>query len=576
MAYQVLARKWRPQTFQETVGQHHVLDALAHALKAGRLHHAYLFTGTRGVGKTSIARILAKCLSCEQGITDRPCGQCQACQSIEQGRFVDLIEIDAASRTKVEDTRELLDNVQYAPTQGRFKIYLIDEVHMLSTHSFNALLKTLEEPPEHVKFILCTTDPQKLPITVISRCMQFTLKHLKSEEIEQQLTKVLTQEEIGFEQKALSRIADKAHGSMRDALSLLDQAIALGQGEVTFTAVQEMLGVVDQALLGDLLQHIAAGDAPNSFELLEQMTAQSIQAHTLLDDLARLLVEAAHVQVDPQWSKTSFPIQTVQALSKVCLPEVLQVWYQMVIKSKETLDLAPDLITGLEMLILRLLAFLPLDEKESGTISPQENASSINAIPKKTSIQKELRQEASNVSEAKTTQECNASSPSEVEAAVIPEEASINKSDLSALFAQANNKEQLIAFWKVCVEALSASGMAKQLARHCEPLQKQGSTLTVFLDKAHGHLLNVKFENTLKEAFAKIIEKGDLKFEIMSPNAEEGRELAVQQSPAAITEREIVAEQKALEDAMLNDPAVKYAIEQLGGQVIPGSIQKCD
>ncbi|MFY9179295.1 MAG: DNA polymerase III subunit gamma/tau, partial [Venatoribacter sp.] len=299
MSYQVLARKWRPRFFDEMVGQEHVLRALINALNKQQLHHAYLFTGTRGVGKTTIARILAKCLNCEQGISARPCGECSACKEIAEGRFVDLIEVDAASRTKVEDTRELLDNVQYAPTRGRFKVYLIDEVHMLSSHSFNALLKTLEEPPAHVKFLLATTDPQKLPITVLSRCLQFNLKNMAPQQVVEHLTNVLNTENIPFEDSALWQLGRAAQGSMRDALSLTDQAIAYGEGQVMEAQVNTMLGTMDRGRLFKLAELMAKADASELLNLIKQMAEQAVDYDEALQGLLSIWHRTALAQVVP-------------------------------------------------------------------------------------------------------------------------------------------------------------------------------------------------------------------------------------------------------------------------------------
>ncbi|NVP00983.1 DNA polymerase III subunit gamma/tau, partial [Photobacterium damselae subsp. damselae] len=361
MSYQVLARKWRPAQFADVVGQAHVLTALENALEHNRLHHAYLFSGTRGVGKTTIARIFAKGLNCEQGVTAHPCGQCATCKEIDEGRFVDLLEIDAASRTKVEDTRELLDNVQYKPARGRFKVYLIDEVHMLSRHSFNALLKTLEEPPEYVKFILATTDPQKLPVTILSRCLQFHLKHLDNQQIQTQLEKVLTEEQLAYDIKALSLIARAAEGSMRDALSLTDQAIALGNGHVEADKVSAMLGTLDtdQALM--LLEAVAQKQAQVAMDTLHQLAQVGVEWDGLLRELAAQLHRIAMSQVLPESQDESSPdFERVLLLSKLMTPQDVQLCYQIALQGRQDLAFAPDGRTGLEMVLLRMLAFRPM------------------------------------------------------------------------------------------------------------------------------------------------------------------------------------------------------------------------
>lgn len=361
MSYQVLARKWRPQSFADVVGQEHVLTALANGLSMGRVHHAYLFSGTRGVGKTSIARLLAKGLNCESGITATPCGQCANCREIEQGRFVDLIEIDAASRTKVEDTRELLDNVQYAPARGRFKVYLIDEVHMLSRHSFNALLKTLEEPPEHVKFLLATTDPQKLPVTILSRCLQFHLKALDVEQIRQHLEQVLQAEAIATEPRALQLLARAAEGSLRDALSLTDQAIAMGQGAVLTDAVARMLGTLDAEQPLALIEAIVNANGEQTMVLLQQAASRGVEWEALLVEMLTLLHRIAMVQLLPTaLGPEDSPIASrLRSLARTVPPADVQLYYQTLLVGRKELSYAPDRRMGVEMTLLRALAFHP-------------------------------------------------------------------------------------------------------------------------------------------------------------------------------------------------------------------------
>jgi len=361
MSYQVLARKWRPQTFADVVGQEHVLTALANGLSLGRIHHAYLFSGTRGVGKTSIARLLAKGLNCETGITATPCGVCDNCREIEQGRFVDLIEIDAASRTKVEDTRDLLDNVQYAPARGRFKVYLIDEVHMLSRHSFNALLKTLEEPPAHVKFLLATTDPQKLPVTILSRCLQFHLKALDVDQIRDQLEHILTQEKIDHESRALQLLARAAEGSLRDALSLTDQAIASGDGQVSTEAVSAMLGTLDDAQALSLIEALARAEGDTVMRLLTDAHARGVEWEALLVEMLSLLHRIAMVQLSPAaiGSDMAAIEQRLKELARTVPPADVQLYYQTLLIGRKELPWAPDRRMGVEMTLLRALAFHP-------------------------------------------------------------------------------------------------------------------------------------------------------------------------------------------------------------------------
>ncbi|EBE4417319.1 DNA polymerase III subunit gamma/tau [Salmonella enterica] len=370
MSYQVLARKWRPQTFADVVGQEHVLTALANGLSLGRIHHAYLFSGTRGVGKTSIARLLAKGLNCETGITATPCGVCDNCREIEQGRFVDLIEIDAASRTKVEDTRDLLDNVQYAPARGRFKVYLIDEVHMLSRHSFNALLKTLEEPPAHVKFLLATTDPQKLPVTILSRCLQFHLKALDVEQIRHQLEHILNEEHIAHEPRALQLLSRAADGSLRDALSLTDQAIASGDGQVSTQAVSAMLGTLDDAQALSLVEAVVDANGERVMSLINEAAARGIEWEALLVEMLSLLHRIAMVQlsVAALGSDMAAIEQRMRELARTVPPGDLQLYYQTLLIGRKELPWAPDRRMGVEMTLLRALAFhprMPLPEPET-------------------------------------------------------------------------------------------------------------------------------------------------------------------------------------------------------------------
>ncbi|EBW5048003.1 DNA polymerase III subunit gamma/tau [Salmonella enterica subsp. enterica serovar Stanley] len=370
MSYQVLARKWRPQTFADVVGQEHVLTALANGLSLGRIHHAYLFSGTRGVGKTSIARLLAKGLNCETGITATPCGVCDNCREIEQGRFVDLIEIDAASRTKVEDTRDLLDNVQYAPARGRFKVYLIDEVHMLSRHSFNALLKTLEEPPAHVKFLLATTDPQKLPVTILSRCLQFHLKALDVEQIRHQLEHILNEEHIAHAPRALQLLSRAADGSLRDALSLTDQAIASGDGQVSTQAVSAMLGTLDDDQALSLVEAVVDANGERVMSLINEAAARGIEWEALLVEMLSLLHRIAMVQLSPAalGSDMAAIEQRMRELARTVPPGDLQLYYQTLLIGRKELPWAPDRRMGVEMTLLRALAFhprMPLPEPET-------------------------------------------------------------------------------------------------------------------------------------------------------------------------------------------------------------------
>lgn len=363
MSYQVLARKWRPRTFETLVGQEHVVKALTHALDQNRLHHAYLFTGTRGVGKTTIARILAKSLNCETGISAKPCGKCSACVEIDSGRFVDLIEVDAATNTKVDEMRQLLENAVYAPTRGRYKVYVIDEVHMLSTSAFNAMLKTLEEPPEHIKFVLATTDPQKIPVTVLSRCLQFNLKQMPAASISAHLAHVLAEEKLKGETPALRLIAAAARGSMRDALSLLDQAIAYSAGELTEESVRAMLGTVDDRFLFAIVQALAHGDARAALAVADDMEARNLSFDAALQDLATLLHRVALAQSVPAALSDEDPHrEAILELSKALHPDEAQLYYQIALHGRQDLQLAPDGYAGFTMSLLRMFAFRPDSE----------------------------------------------------------------------------------------------------------------------------------------------------------------------------------------------------------------------
>lgn len=386
MSYQVLARKWRPKRFQEMVGQEHVLKALVNALDDDRLHHAYLFTGTRGVGKTSIARLFAKSLNCETGVSSSPCGECSACREIAEGRFVDLIEVDAASRTKVEDTRELLENVQYAPTHGRYKVYLIDEVHMLSTHSFNALLKTLEEPPPHVKFLLATTDPQKLPVTILSRCLQFNLKNMIPERIVDHLKFVLGEEAVPYEEPALWLLARSADGSMRDAMSLTDQAIAFGAGEINEADARAMLGTIDQRLVYRMLECLVEQDAQGLLDAVRDLAQFSPDYNIVLGDLISLLHRIAVGQALPSAVDNSMGDKDqVQALAGRLRAEDLQLFYQIALMGRKDLPFVPDAREGLEMVLLRMLAFRPAGSAPTG--QPAKLNSAASTTPPAESVQ---------------------------------------------------------------------------------------------------------------------------------------------------------------------------------------------
>ncbi len=437
---QVLARKWRPRTFSELVGQEHVVRALENALRQQRLHQAYLFTGTRGVGKTTLARIIAKALNCETGVTDAPCGRCSACVEIDSGRFVDLIELDAASNTQVDNMRELLENALYAPTAGRYKVYIIDEVHMLSRNAFNAMLKTLEEPPQHVKFILATTDPQKVPITVLSRCLQFNLKQIPQQQIAERLRHVLESENIRYEPPSLLLLARAAQGSLRDALSLLDQAIAHGGGSVEQEAVRAMLGVVGREFLYSILRALAAGDGAALMAEADRMASRSLSFEAALQDLASLLHRLALLQAVPEAAGGDDPDRAdLENLAQRFAAEDLQLYYQIAVQGRGELGLAPDEYAGFTMTLLRMLAFAPVEQ----------GAAAVQAPP--------------------------ASGPG-------------------------SKKNRVDAAWPELVERLGLTGMARMLAQHCELVARDAGRIELRIAQAHQHLLEGPYQDRLKAA----------------------------------------------------------------------------
>jgi len=554
MSYQVLARKWRPRTFHEMAGQEHVLKALINALDSGRLHHAYLFTGTRGVGKTSIARILAKCLNCEQGVSSTPCGVCTSCKEIDQGRFVDLIEVDAASRTKVEDTRDLLENVQYAPTRARYKVYLIDEVHMLSTSSFNALLKTLEEPPPHVKFLLATTDPQKLPATVLSRCLQFSLKNMSAERVVQHLQHVLQAEQVPFEQEALWLLGRAADGSMRDALSLTDQAIAFGEGKLIASDVRSMLGTLDHSQLYGLLQALTAGDARALMTGVEQLAEQAPDWAGLLAELLNLLHRIAIAQVVPDALDNGYgDREQVIALAQSLPPEDVQFYYQMALIGRRDLPLAPQPRGGFEMLLLRMLAFRPhdVDYAPPVTLSAQTQA-------------KPSAEEAPNPPPPVEAEPIRQEEPPPIEQdlTVQPEE------DQQALSAPTeNNPADLAEHWQQLLPQLGLSGLLASIVSHSTLAAIDGDNWLLHLDPAQPPLSEAQQQRLLEALEKSHGKRISLKIERQTP---------AEQTPA---QRNAAQKQERLQQAELaiqQEPLVQALIEQFAAVIEPGSIQPID
>jgi DNA polymerase-3 subunit gamma/tau len=519
VSYLALARKWRPRVFAELVGQQHVVRALSNALDSGRVHHAFLFTGTRGVGKTTVARILAKSLNCETGVSSKPCRVCAACVAIDEGRFVDLIEVDAASRTKVEDTRELLENVPYAPAHGRYKVYLIDEVHMLSAHSFNALLKTLEEPPPHVKFLFATTDPQKLPVTVVSRCLQFHLKRLGSGLIVERLRTILAAEQVEAEPAALPLLARAADGSLRDALSLLDQALAFGAGRIVEADVRAMLGTIDRGHVARLVACLAAGDAAGLVAELRALDELAPDYDQLLAELAALLERLALRQLVPDADADGgFDPEVLAALAPRVGADELQLYYQIALLGRRDLGLAPEPRVGFEMTLLRMLAFRPA------------------AAP---AIAAEARGD---------------SRPGVSTLAAPP---AVSTAAGGALD------------WQQLAGQLQLSGAAQQLAANCALVARDGSVLRLKLDRRSEALRTPAAEERLSQALAKhfgapvrlVIDKDDA----VEPGAVE----TPARREARATEAELAAARAALEA----DPTVRALRERFGANVQPDSVK---
>ncbi len=542
MNYQVLARKWRPQNFKEMVGQDHVLRALVNALDENRLHHAYLFTGTRGVGKTTVARNFAKALNCEQGISSSPCGVCQACVEISEGRFIDLIEVDAASRTKVEDTRELLDNILYAPTNGRFKIYLIDEVHMLSNHSFNALLKTLEEPPPHVKFLLATTDPQKLPVTVLSRCLQFNLKPMPPALISQHLEYVLGQENIVFETAALQEIAYAADGSMRDALSLTDQAIAYGHSEVKTQDVREMLGTVARDQVINIVKALSTNNATAVMSAVEQLAQMSPDYDNALSEILALLHQIALlIQVPDALDQTVLDFQQIKELSQTVIAEDVQLFYQIGLIGRRDLALAPDMRSGFEMVLLRMLAFKPVESSQTQLVAP------VTARP---------TQAAAVVNSPVTNTVAE-------RVVVAPEIAPVANN--AELVANLGKSADLNAEWHGIVNALPVRGMAKQLALNCELKAYEDKYVVLNISNEHKSMLTPSVEEQLTKALCDFF-KRDLKLKIQSGNFEHA-------TPAVAEQKKVEDKLQSAQQSIDSDTVVQAFKDNFGATVIEQSVR---
>jgi DNA polymerase-3 subunit gamma/tau len=546
MSYQALARKWRPRRFSELVGQEHVVRALAHALDSGRLHHAFLFTGTRGVGKTTIARIFAKSLNCEKGPTSQPCGECGACREIDAGRFVDLLEIDAASNTGIDNVRELIDNAQYAPSRGRYKIYLIDEVHMLSKSAFNALLKTLEEPPPHVKFLLATTDPQKLPVTVLSRCIKFNLKRLTPEQIVGQMREILRAEGIAFDEEGVDVLARAADGSLRDGLSLLDQAIAHGGGALRAADVHAMLGTVERAKVRTLLDILAGGDGPALLDEIERVASFAPDFAQVLDELASLLHRIQLLQLIP--GAASEDDAELLGLAGRLAAQDVQLWYQMAVTGRRDLPLAPTPRVGFEMTLLRMLAFVPTAE-QAGV--PTRTAAPA-ATPKSPVEQTQPR------ARRETVVTESLSPVSKVE----PLPAA------PTLPPVGNGNAPSTSDWDALIKRAELGGPLGQFARQTTLIAIEGPLVRLAVKPAHEHLASApvvaQLERKLSDALGGRIK---VKFERDNGGAE---------SPAEQHTRTESARRQAAEDALRSDPVVKSLIENFDGRMIAGSVRPAD
>ena len=565
MSYLVLARKYRPKSFETLVGQPHVVRALTNALTQQRLHHAYLFTGTRGVGKTTIARILAKSLNCETGITATPCGVCSACTEIDRGRFVDMLEVDAASNTQVDAMRDLLDNAQYAPTVGRFKVYIIDEVHMLSKSAFNAMLKTLEEPPAHVKFILATTDPQKVPVTVLSRCLQFNLRQMGSQTINEHLQYVLAQENIAYEPAALNLISRAAAGSMRDALSLTDQAIAYGNQTVNEAEVRSMLGAIDQSYLYDIIQSLINNDGAALIEKALGMQVRNISFEAALNDLANILHQIAMTQTVPDSLANDLPERTILLdLAAKLLPETLQLYYQIALLGRRDIGLAPDEYAGFTMTLLRMLAFTPSDK---GTFTPSEKG----AITSTEKISEKVVTPATGsnpLTNSKTPIE-QISPPNNPPA---QSKQAIAEATISHQIEAVNSELIQPLFdgdWRSFVDThLQKLGLGRALAQNCEMIAFDENSISLRVDEANKHLIGATYQDKLSAAInAQLGKKIKLIFEIGNSQA------AATNTPAKQIAVEKATIQSSAEDAIMGDPFVQDLMQQFGATIIPNSIK---
>jgi DNA polymerase-3 subunit gamma/tau len=544
VSYQVLARKWRPQNFQELVGQEHVQRALVNALDDDRLHHAYLFTGTRGVGKTTIARIFSKSLNCEKGITSTPCGECATCVEIAEGRYVDLIEVDAASRTGVDDTRDLLENVQYAPTRGRYKVYLIDEVHMFSKSSFNALLKTLEEPPPHVKFLLATTDPQKLPVTILSRCLQFNLKRLPVSLIISHMQHILSEENVEHNVTALQFIAEAADGSMRDALSLLDQALAFGGGVIKEQDVRDMLGSVSRDKVIKLLTAMLQRDANETLRLVAELAELSPDFENVLAELLSLLHHMSLAKTVPEaLDEFVSARETLLNLSNEVSAEDLHLFYQIALIGRRDLPLSPDARNGFEMILLRMLAFRPVGA-DAGRMVQQQPPAQV------------ITQKSSATVKGKTSSAVD----------VRPVQKEVSRSNAAPVAAQTSQPVAVSSDWREIVNALGLGGLVKQLAVNCTVKKREGSDIVLQIATGHSNLINPKAKQRLQQALGEYFNiEARLDIEVVNKVDAE--------SPAQTTQREVVQRQDQAVQSVNDDSFAQSLKENFNAEIVPGSVK---
>ncbi|MCX7554992.1 DNA polymerase III subunit gamma/tau [Marinicella sp. S1101] len=573
MNYQVLARKYRPQNFQEIVGQEHVVQALVNGLENNRLHHAFLFTGTRGVGKTTIARVLAKALNCLEGVSGNPCGVCQHCQEIKNGEFIDLIEVDAASRTGVDDTRSLLENVQYSPNKGQYKIYLIDEVHMFSKSSFNALLKTLEEPPEHVKFLLATTEPDKLPVTVLSRCLQFNLKRLTQKQIGDHLVSLLQRESVAYDDKAIQLIARVADGSMRDSLSLLDQSLAFGAGQIKYDEIRSMLGTIEQSHVTELLQLISAQDHSGTVDKMEWLNDMSVDYTQLLEDLCLLLHEISLVQTLGRVAGgAQFDMVDVKNFAKELQAESIQWYYQLVIKALADIKYTPSKKISFEMAIIRMLTFV----NSSGAVGTQ----AVNNTNQQTQTTAQNGNHSAQTAHGKATNTAKTTDTSIAKPSTKPGTAAVNQvsetvdhvsgvvDDKVDATPAAEKTQQIVSHdlaaltaenWPVTFQKMQLRGLARELARNLELLENTGNVITFAVDEANGNFMTDKTKKAVEDELLAGSDLYSIKF--------------VMKNQANTIARMAAQEQAKKQDNSDNlDPVVAGLQHQFGAQIIQNKL----